>query len=270
MNKILCSTGALLPYGGDYRQLEMLSRQLTCDGYEFMMDAPYYKEAEALKQFFQQSGLYTPILHCEKGIGESIGQGGDAQWADALEKFEINCDIARSIGAEKMVLHLWNGIPSDSKFQNNLNGYRYLDAIARRYGIGLLVENVVCTVRNPMGRLCQLRERYPEIRFVFDTKMAAFHGQLDSLYDPEYAWLWQDGYLAHYHVNDYAGGYMDWENLRPLPIGKGNLDFTRFFEFVNRTGYAGSFTTEATAYGSRAFQPEMLNGQFQYIRDHLK
>ena len=89
MNKILCSTGALLPYGGDYRQLEMLSRQLACDGYEFMMDAPYYKEAEALKQFFQQSGLYTPILHCEKGIGESIGQGGDAQWADALDRKSV-------------------------------------------------------------------------------------------------------------------------------------------------------------------------------------
>ena len=267
MNQILCSTGALLAYGGDYRQLKAFSRQLVCDGYEFMMEGPYYKEAEAVKQFFQKSGLYVPILHCEKNIGESISLAENEQWADA---FEINCDIAKGIGAGRVVLHLWNGIPSDSRFQNNLNGYSRLDKIARRYGIGLLVENVVCNVGEPMGRLRQLRERYPEIRFAFDTKMAAFHGQLDSLYAPEYAWMWQDGYIAHYHVNDYAGGYMDWENLRPLPIGKGNLDFSRFFEFVNGTGYDGFLTTEAAAYSGGALNLEMLNEQFRFIRAHLK
>ena len=40
MSKILCSTGALLEYGVDYERLEPLSRQLICDGYEFMMDRP--------------------------------------------------------------------------------------------------------------------------------------------------------------------------------------------------------------------------------------
>ncbi len=49
MNKILCSTGALLVYGGDYRLLEPLSEKLLYDGYEFMMDAPYYEE---LVQYF--------------------------------------------------------------------------------------------------------------------------------------------------------------------------------------------------------------------------
>lgn len=73
-SKILCSTGALLSYGGDYRLLEPLSKQLMCDGYEFMMDSPYYEEVEALKSYFQEIKLYVPIVHCEKSIGENISK----------------------------------------------------------------------------------------------------------------------------------------------------------------------------------------------------
>ncbi|MDE6221941.1 MAG: sugar phosphate isomerase/epimerase, partial [Lachnospiraceae bacterium] len=189
MNRILCSTGALLRYGGDYKILEPLSRQLMCDGYEFMMDRPYYMQVEALTDYFQKIKLYIPVVHCEKSIGEHISKGGRMEWGDACEKFEINCDIAKSIGAEKIVIHLWDGRTSDSNFHNNLTGYYHLNEISRRYGLDLLVENVVCNVENPMKHFCELRENYPDIHFVFDTKMAAFHGQLNLLYATEYSWL---------------------------------------------------------------------------------
>lgn len=270
MSKILCSTGALLKYGGDYKILEPLSGQLACDGYEFMMDSPYYEGAEALKRYFHKIKLYIPVVHCEKSIGENISKGGQSEWNDALEKFEVNCDIAQSIGAEKMVIHLWDGRTSDSNFQNNLSGYDHLNKISQRYGLDLLVENVVCNVENPMKRFCELRESYPDIHFVFDTKMAAFHDQLDWLYDTEYRWLWQEGHICHYHVNDYSGGYMDWENLRPLPIGKGKIDFARFFDFLTQTGYDGFLTAEATAHNEEGVvDVELLNEQFRYIRAHL-
>jgi hypothetical protein len=35
--------------------------------------------------------------------------------------------------------------------------------------------------------------------------MAAFHGQLVLLYGKEYDWLWKDGHIRHFHVNDYGG-----------------------------------------------------------------
>lgn len=100
MSKVLCSTGALLEYGGDYRLSESLSKQLECDGYEFMMDSPYYEKVGALKNFLQEIKLYIPVVHCEEGIGENIGRGGEAELIDAYEKFKINCDIAKSIGYE--------------------------------------------------------------------------------------------------------------------------------------------------------------------------
>lgn len=267
MSKILCSTGALLEYGGDYKKIELLSKKLLCDGYEFMMDSPYYGEVETLKKFFQKIKLYIPVVHCEKSIGENISKGGEAELLDAYKKFEINCDIAKSIGAEKMVIHLWDGRTSDSNFKSNLGGYAYLHQIAQKYELDLLVENVVCNFENPMKHLCQLREKYQDIHFVFDTKMAAFHEQLDLLYETKYEWLWRDGHICHYHVNDYAGGYMDWKNLRSLPIGKGKINFARFFEFVNKTGYDGFFTVEATAYNEHGIvNVEMLNEQFKYIK----
>lgn len=270
MSKILCSTGALLSYGGDYKLLGPLSKQLLCDGYEFMMDSPYYNEVEDLKRYFQKIKLCIPVVHCEKSIGENISKGGEAELLDAYEKFEINCDIEKSIGAEKMVIHLWDGRTSDSNFQNNLIGYSHLNKIAQKYGLDLLVENVVCNVENPMKHLCELREKYPEIRFVFDTKMAAFHEQLDLLYEEEYDWLWKEGHICHYHVNDYTGGYMDWGNLRSLPIGKGKIDFERFFEFIKKTEYNGDFTVEATAVDDAGtVDVAMLNEQFRYIKSKL-
>lgn len=270
MSKFLCSTGALLLYGGDYRLLEPLSKQLLYDGYEFMIDSPYYSDVETLISFLREINLYIPVVHCEKSIGESISKGQGFDLQEAYDKFEINCHIAKNIGAEKMVIHLWDGRTSDSKFENNLTGYAVLDRIAQKYGIGLLVENVICTVDSPMKHICELREKYPNIQFVFDTKMASFHGEMELLYQKEYEWLWKKNHIRHYHVNDYAGGYMDWTNLQSLPIGKGKIDFEAFFEFIKMIGYDGTFTVEATAVNSEGIvDVGMLNEQFRCMKSYI-
>lgn len=273
MRKVLCSTGAITgkSNGYDYKLLEPLAKQLMCDGFELMMDKPWYEEIEALKCFFTERKFYIPVVHCEKDIGELISKGGEAGLKEAYRMFEMDCDVARNIGAEKLVLHLWGGRASDSNFQNNKKAYPYVNEVALTYGLELLIENVVCNVENPMKHLCELKECYPDIPFVFDTKMAAFHEQLELLYETEYEWLWKEGHIRHYHVNDYAGGYMDWSNLRTLPIGKGKVDFERFFEFMKKIDYQGDFTVEATAFDSEGvIDVAMLNAQFQYIREHIK
>ena len=273
MNKILCSTGAITgkTNGYDYRLLEPLSKQLLCDGFELMMDSIWNEDIDALKNYLQKVNLYIPVVHCEKDIGEMISKGGETELARACRIFEIDCDVAKTIGAGKLVLHLWGGRASDSNFQSNINAYPYLNEKAQAYGLELLVENVVCNVENPMKHLCELKEIYPDIRFLFDTKMAAFHEQLDLLYETEYEWLWKAGYIRHYHINDYAGGYMDWGNLKTLPVGKGKLDFTSFFDFIKRTGYAGDFTTEGNAVRSDGtVDVDMLNEQFKKIREYTK
>lgn len=271
MNKLLCSTGALIGKRNnrDYRLLTPLSHELTCDGYEFMMYSSWYDEVDKISRFLQKSALPIPVVHCEKHIGEKISRNGEGDQAKAFDLFEVNCRLAGEIGAGKIVIHLWDGLISDQNFSNNREAYARLQDIAERHGVDLLVENVVCNAADPMARWLELTECYPDIHFCFDTKMAAFHNQLDLLYKEEYNWLWQDGHIRHYHVNDYAGGYMDWQNLKALPLGAGNIDFDRFFAFIHKIGYTDAFTVESTAFDRQGVvHTDMLNECFQYIRDH--
>ncbi|MDE6608022.1 MAG: sugar phosphate isomerase/epimerase [Lachnospiraceae bacterium] len=272
MCKILCSTGALLgkPNNRDYTLLESLSKQLTCDGFELMMYNTWYLDAESLLDVLIMMQLNIPIMHCDKHIGEIISKGGKENQIEAYGLFEMNCMIAQAIGAGKIVIHLWDGLTSDANFKNNLEAYPELNDISKSYNLELLVENVVCNQESPMVHWCELAEKYPDIHFVFDTKMAAFHRELDLLYSPEYAWLWKDRHICHYHINDYAGGLKDWENLRSLPMGEGRVDFENFFQHMRRIGYHDTFTVEATAFDQNGVvDTDMLNRQFQYIREAM-
>ena len=273
MSEILCSTGALIgrPNGRDYRLLKTLSGQLACDGFEFMMYDTWYEEVDQLLDTLLGLKLYIPVMHCEKRIGEAISKGGEENFQKALGLFAMNCRIARRLEAGKIVVHLWDGVTSDQYFANNIAAYDWMRDLAKQYELELLVENIVCSQEDPFKRWCQLAQVYPDIHFIFDTKMAAFHKQLELLYQEEYAWLWKKGHICHYHVNDYAGGYKDWPNLRTLPIGKGHIDFDRFFAHIRKSGYDGTFTVEATAFGADGVvDTAMLNEQFTWIRRMLQ
>lgn len=270
MSTILCSTGAIIgrPNNRDYRLLENFSRRLACDGYEFMMYDTWYGDTLSLVRTLQSLNLHIPVMHCEKQIGEAVSKG---EFDEAFRRFGINCAIAGELGASKLVMHLWDGLTSDAYFDNNLKAYSVLREKADRHGIDLLIENVVCNQEDPLKHWYTLKEAYPDIHFIFDTKMAAFHGQLDLLYAEEYAWLWKEDHIRHFHVNDYAGGYKEWAKLRTLPIGQGHVDFEKFFAFLKKIGYAGTFTVESTAFDSSgAVDTDMLNRQFDYIRNALK
>ena len=271
---ILCSTGALLgrPNGRDFRLLETITPRLCCDGYELMIYQDWYDQADDLYAFLAKIQLTIPVVHCQKDIGEKLAYGDEALTAEALRDFALNCRMANAANAQKLVLHLWSGRISDQHIENNLTAYAALRQIADRHGLDLTIENVVCNQRDPMTHLQALRQRYPDIQFTFDTKNAAFHSQLDALYEPQNAWLWQN-HIRHYHVNDYAGSHMEWEKLlgRVLPMGKGHLDYAQFLRFVKQTGYTGHLTVEATAFDQTGtLDVEMLNGQFDLLRKAME
>ena len=268
-NKILVSTGALIgrPNGRDFHKLKELAPLLNCDGFELMMYTDWYGKEQEIKEFLAENGIATPAFHCQKSIGEGISKGGE-EAEDAMKRFRVNAELAAGIGAEKMVMHLWDGITSDAFFDRNIKAYAELRKIADDSGVELLVENVVCNQKTPMEHWCELAEVYPDINFIFDTKMADFHGQLDLLYAEEYAWLWKEGHIRHYHVNDYGGGIKDWTNMKVLPIGKGHIDFEKFFDFVKSTRYEGYFTLESTAFDYKGVvDTDMLNEEIEYIRN---
>lgn len=272
MSQILCSTGALIgrANGRDYHLLSGFRQKLCCDGFEFMMYSSWYDEKDKIIEFLRKEDFPIPVMHCEKHIGEKISMGGSENQSEAFWLFRINCQIAKEIGAKKLVMHLWDGMTSDGHFENNLTAYPALRKIADEYGINLLIENVVCLYENPMERWCELAANFPDVCFVFDTKMAAFHEEEEWLYPKEYEWLWKNGHIRHYHVNDYGGGYKDWEKLKTLPIGMGHFDFSKFFDFIHYIRYDDTFTVEATAFNQKGeVDFDMLNKCFGQIRNFI-
>ena len=233
-----------------------------------MMYSTWYDQVEYIVHFLNSLGLTIPVCHCEKGIGEMISRSGEGETDRAIAQFEINCRIAREIGAETLVLHLWNGEPSDRNIDHNIEVCGQLREIALRYGHRLTVENVVCNRQDPMTHLLCLAERYPEMEFTFDTKMAQFHGQMNALYAAEGKAV--AGRVRHMHINDYAGGYKEWSCLKTLHIGEGNVDFDSQLAFLRRTGYAGDFTVEATSFRSDGtINFDALNRDFDRIRAYI-
>ena len=288
MKKVLCSTGALIgrPNNRDYRLLEKLAPSLDCDGFEFLVYDTWYPEADKMIETVKNYDLQIPVVHCEKSLSEKLA--GARAWyddagyhyekmtdeedeknvKDAIEKFKLNLKIANGLGADKMVFHLWNGIISDKHIERNAERFGILKEMAEKAGILLMVENVICNEHDPMYDMKVVYDRFPDVSYVYDTKMSEFHGQTMLLFDPEWDWLLKEGHIKHLHLNDYGGGIKDWSNLKVLPIGKGHVDFEGFFLQLGRYGYNGDSTVEATAFDKTGtVDTEMLNECFKRLRE---
>lgn len=268
MHRILCSTGALIgrPNGRDWRLLTGCRERLQCDGYEFMFYDTWYQEAEKIAAFVEKIGLPVLAWHCEKGVGELLAEN---ERAEAARLFSLNCQMAAGLGARLMVLHLWNGQISDAHVERNIAAVPMLLEIAEKHGIELTVENVVCSHRDPLTNWRAMLKQYPDTGLTLDTKMAAFHNQLEDLYAPENDDLWQKN-IRHIHVNDYGGEYRNFADLRTLHPGQGRIDFAPFFRRLRAARYAGDFTVEATSFlPDGVIHWDDLNRTFAWLRENL-
>lgn len=267
MNKILCSTGTMIgrPNGRDITLLREHYGALLCDGLEFMMYDTWYEKQDEILRVMSKIPLPVPVFHVEKSIGSLVARDEKDALETALARFTVNCKMGKELGSETLVLHLWNGPESDTNIARNLACYPLFDEIARANGLLLTVENVVCSREDPLTHLKSLTQTFPNAFFTFDTKMAAFHCQLDQLYEEKNREIFAR--VRHVHVNDYGGGYKDWNNLKTLHVGDGHVDFDRFFDFLRKMHYTGNFTIEATSFdGSGTIYCDQLNRSIRMLR----
>lgn len=246
MHRVLCSTGTMLgrPNGRDFRLLLQLEKHLPCDGLELLFYDTWYDQTDALYHVVKQLSLPTPVFHAEKGIcGDLVNP---ESFDDAVEKFRINCQFASAVGAEKMVFHLWDGWMKDDTIHTALSHYGLLSSIAAKSQISLTVENIVTAQHNPLHYCNRLLSLQPDVRFTYDTKIAAFHRQEEELYTPAQQPF--SAHIAHLHINDYQGGYMDWAHFKTLHMGDGMVSFEPLFAHLHEINYTGDFTTEATSF----------------------
>lgn len=251
--------------GRDPRPFLALAPDFSCDGFEFMFYEAWYEHIDAILDLFLKTNLRFRTLHVEKSIGEIVGAGEEGYEKRALERFEKNCVAAKTLGADKLIFHLWNGVPSDHHIERNIDFCGEFLALAHAYGLMLTVENVVCASGSPLAYFARLHEKYPDLFFTFDTKMASFHRENEAVFSEKYAHLWKA--ISHLHINDHSGAYLDFSSLRTLHIGEGAVDFNRFFEGLALVGYRGSMTLECTSMcADGTLTPEKMDESLSRVR----
>ena len=275
---LYCSTGAIIGRANQYdyrhilRVMPPLCRDIPLDGIELMMLPAYLDKLPHMAEEFAAAGLRFPVIHADKEVGTLLSSGAVRGEADlcrqALELWEKNCVMGERIGAAQIVLHLWGGTDSDGAFLVNLSYLPALRQTAEQHGLELLIENVPCTTADPAANLTAIHAAFPEQRFVFDTRFAAFHNQSESLFS--LPWL-LGGCLAHLHVSDlHDGAPRDFSRLRPiLHPGEGHIDFPDLFARLHSTGYRGSVTLESPVMSTEGIDTPKLAASLRYLHPLL-
>jgi sugar phosphate isomerase/epimerase len=170
--------------------------------------------------------------HADKRIGATLS-GDDPDY----DRFELDCRMARGLGADLVVLHLWELPDGDRRLDRNLDRLPALLDIAEEHGVTVAVETIPCLAGTPLDNVLRACERDPRCRVTLDTEFLAAHGQLDAAL--ELAEL-----VAHVHVKDFDPAVWDTKPRRYLLPGEGVLDIEGF---LRRLRWDGTVTLEMSA-----------------------
>ena len=102
-----------------------------------MMYSTWYDKVPNLLKKLKKCETEFPVYALRKAHRRRFRKNADGNFITAKEKFKVNCEIANEIGAKRMVMHLWDGIYSDTTIENNIKGYGELIKIAEENEIDL-------------------------------------------------------------------------------------------------------------------------------------
>ena len=266
-NPIYISTGAFIgrKNGRNYRLALEFATQIASDGYEFLIFDDYYENIDKIINDYRSAKLNIPVVHVEKQIGDLMG-GAIEEYAKSKKLFTLNCDIAARLDSKKVVLHAWGYPASDSNPDLTCERLREYIDIAKQFSVDLLIENILCTHNDPLPFLQKIHTALPDIKFIIDTRHAQFHRELEKILDSD---IMQN--VRHFHINDYSGGYKEWNKLNPiLQPGKGDVNWAVFFEKLKKQKYAHSITLEAPSMMEYGVDLKTLNNSLEFIRKGIK
>lgn len=283
MRKLFASTGTMVARVNNYnypralREIRSLYDDGLCDGLELMMLVHYYDKADAVIGEVRASCVPAEVIHCEKEIGTMLSDAGKLQAdgdrdgaerlsSDALELFRRNCMFAERLMIPRMVLHLWGGFASDTNIEYNISKLGELEAIAKRHGTRLLIENIPSQKSDPLTNWHALLPHLGESGFIFDTRFGCLHAQsADILTDGALTPL-----IEHVHISDFGGGYREFKALRPiLHPGEGNVDFDEIARLLDAFGYSGTITLESPVCIGEELDIPKLRRTLAYLREKL-
>lgn len=268
MEGLYLSTGTFIGRvnGRNWHLLTRYHECFHCDGFEFMIYEVFQPEIKAIVKEYTSEGIPIPVVHSMKTIGDFMSDPNGFSTAKDMVRF--NCETAAALGAKKIVVHCWGKPLSDTYFEMICERIGLLRETADSYGLELLPENSFCIHGSPFAHFESLSRQYREIGFILDTRCAEFHGELELFGNSD---LLRAGRIRHIHINDYKGGYKDWDAMYPIPQpGDGQIRWDMFFASLKKASYEGSVTLEAPSMSADGVDSETLNRSLDFIRTSLQ
>jgi len=240
-------------------------KEFDVDGFEFMIFPSFYPILDDIIDKCVQKNIKTPVMHFDKDIGNGIGSPDETDYEKSLSVLDINLNAAKALGAKKAVIHLWGRKDSDLYPEIIYKRAGEIDKICKNKGVLPVFENIFCTHGSPLKHLENLSGMYPEMRFIMDCRPAQFHGELEkTLRSP----IMQK--TSHLHVNDYLGGYMEWEKVNPIKQPRdGIIDWNMYFSLLKAAKYNDTVTLEAPSPLAEGVDAKTLNGSICFLRENL-
>lgn len=177
-------------------------------------------------------GLPFVTAHADKRTGSTLSTD-----EPDIARFELDCRIARELGAGLVVLHLWELPDGDRYLARNLDRLPGLLDIAEENGLELAVETIPCTLGTPVDNVLRACERDPRCRVTVDTEFLAVHDEIDRVHELA-------GRIAHVHIKDFDPALWNTKPRRYLLPGEGVLDIDGFLRELQ---YDGTVTLEVSA-----------------------
>jgi sugar phosphate isomerase/epimerase len=244
---ILVSTGIVTqePDRTDHKAILEHAPKLGAAAYELEIHGAWYGHLDDVVEDLRSSNLSFPAVHTDKAIGSGLGSDDSDEADEALATLEVNCRVAAAVGAQTLVLHLWEEPNSDEAIERNLDRLPACLDTAEAYDLTLAVETIQGTAGTPLANIRLALARDPRCRVTLDTEFLGFHGQLEASIATD--WLWLDNRVRHVHLKDFDGRLHDASGRRYLLPGEGELELQGFLTGLTERGYKGAITLEATA-----------------------
>jgi sugar phosphate isomerase/epimerase len=244
---ILASTGIVTREPGqtDHRAILENAPKLGAAAFELQLQQAWYGHLDDVVEELRASELSFPVVHAAKAIGAGLGSDDQEDVDEALAALEVNCRAAAALGAQTLVLHLWEDPTSDERIDLNLARLPACLDTAEAYGVVLGLETVQGRAGTPLANLRLATELDGRARVTLDTEFLGFYGQLAESVAAD--WLWEQNRVRHVHLKDFDGRLRDASGRRYLIPGEGTLDLQGFLNGLAERGYQGAITVEASA-----------------------
>lgn len=236
---ILCSSGVLFESARPHPEsILALGPKLSAEGIEVLVTRQMVGTLADAADQLSTLDLELPVVHAPKLAGSLLpGDEGVRQLAESVR-------FARQIGANLVVLHLWDLPESDSNYATRLDAAVLAADIAADAGVVIAIETIPCLAATPLVNVQRALEHEPRLAVALDTEFLAHHDELEPALQAR--WLWADGIVRHIHLKDYSDGLIGGEGKRRyLALGEGAIDFPAFFDVLDERSYDGAVSLES-------------------------